>query len=190
MKEIWKAIEGFPNYQVSNMGRVRARASKTVKDHKKGEIYEPKYRYPKRKHNKNGGLGNYCILALYNNGVRKDIALHRLVAKYFVPNPDNLPQVNHIDGNKHNNRADNLEWCTNSENQTHAYKTGLQVPHASHKRKILQYDLNGNFIKLWSSITEADFYYANRRGSSIGSCLRNRTKTAYGYIWKYESEMM
>ena len=68
----------------------------------------------------------YYTVAIYENGVRKFKKVHRLVAEAFIPNPENKSQVNHIDGNKLNNDVSNLEWATNSENQKHAYKVGLQ----------------------------------------------------------------
>ena len=70
--------------------------------------------------------GYQKVLIYYNSGKRKQVSIHRLVANAFIPNPNNLPQVNHIDGNKKNNNIDNLEWVTGSENIKHAFNTGLK----------------------------------------------------------------
>lgn len=100
-----------------------------------GEIYTMDHVYTR----KNGRLDNrkgkllkpridkygYKTIVLTKNGTRKSYTVHRLVAMAFIDNPDNKPQVNHIDGNKLNNKADNLEWCSNKENQIHKWKTGL-----------------------------------------------------------------
>ena len=104
---VWKPVVGYEGlYEVSENGEVR-----NVKTQK---VLSPR------------NSTSYSMLALFNNGKRKDLKVHRLVAKSFLPNPQNKPQVNHKDGNKLNNHFENLEWCTNSENQKHAYKTGLR----------------------------------------------------------------
>lgn len=202
MQEEWKSIYFIDKgilydyrgiYWVSNTGRVKAKAVVSNKYHKKGEIYEVKYRYNTRKQNKHGGLGGYCIVALYKNGLRKDIALHRIVINVFSNNPNNLPQVNHIDGNKRNNAISNLEWCTNGENQTHAFKMGLRYPKKGkdhpNSSKIIQYDLKGNFIKIWDTIHDAQLSINGKYIGSISPCVRNKCKTAYGYKWRYYEEV-
>lgn len=75
----------------------------------------------------------YHALKLIKNGIRKSVLIHRLVAECFIPNPENKPEVNHIDGDKGNNRIDNLEWVTSSENKSHAYKTGLRIYNEPYK---------------------------------------------------------
>lgn len=109
MKQIeWKPVVGYEGlYEVSNYGQV-----KNVKTQK---VLMPR------------NSTSYSLVALFDKGKRKDVKVHRLVAKSFLPNPENKPQVNHKDGNKVNNHLSNLEWCTNSENQKHAYKTGLRI---------------------------------------------------------------
>ena len=88
------------------------------------------------------GLKNKCInrhgyytVGIKINGKSKSIIVHRLIAKAFIPNPDNKPQVNHIDGNKLNNSAVNLEWVTNKENSEHAIFNGLFIPLSEHQYK-------------------------------------------------------
>lgn len=112
--EVWKPIEGCDGYEVSNLGRV-----KSFWRRKKPHILKP---------TRFCG-SDYLHVVFIINGKRKYFAIHRLVAKAFVPNPENKPCVNHINGVKTDNRAENLEWVTYSENLQHAYKTGL------HKRK-------------------------------------------------------
>lgn len=116
--EIWRDIAVFNgDYQESNYGR-----TKSFK-HGKVKILKPSV-------SRNG----YLYINLKSNGVHKRCLIHRLVAILFIPNPDNKPQVNHIDGNKQNNRVDNLEWVTGSENITHAYELGLQKSGEQHHK--------------------------------------------------------
>lgn len=119
------------------------------------------------------------------NGKNHIVLVHRLVAKTFIPNEnaDKL-EVNHKDGNKLNNNITNLEWCTRKENIRHGIKNGL-ISQLMTKCSIFQYDLDGNFIKKWESLTkiENDLGYNH---SNIVSCCKNRYKQAYGYLWRYE----
>lgn len=122
INEIWKPIEENPVYLVSNCGRV-----KTI-DHpvwcernnsysiRKGKLCTPTNNNSKR----------YWRVGVQINNKQRHLAIHRLVAKAFIPNPNNLSQVNHIDGNKNNNCITNLEWCDNGYNQKHAIINGLK----------------------------------------------------------------
>ena len=113
--EIWKDIKDYEGlYQVSNLGRVRS----LPKVDRLGRVHNGKI-----KAQVNNGSG-YLIVNLKHNGKQKMKTVHRLVAETFISNDDNLPEINHIDGNKVNNRVDNLEWCTRSENVKHAIKNG------------------------------------------------------------------
>ena len=111
MHEIWKPIEFAEGYYISNYGRVRST--------RKGQD-----RILKLSHTKDGYVK--CGIAIHGCSCR--FRVNRLVAEAFVPNPENKPTVNHIDGNKDNNHADNLEWCTLSEQMHHAYEHGLKKP--------------------------------------------------------------
>lgn len=116
--------------------------------------------------------GGYRRICLTKNKVEKHKHIHKLVAEAFIPNPNNYSYVNHIDGNKQNNYIDNLEWCTLYQNNTHAYKTGLRK--STDITPILQYDLEGNFIREYKSINEAsketnlDIRHISRNINGIG----------------------
>ena len=117
MKEQWKEIKGNREiYEVSSLGNVRTKDREGARGHHvKGHILT-------QRDNSNGYLR--CDINI--TGKTKSHLVHRLVAEKFIPNPDNKPFVNHIDGNKHNNSVNNLEWCTRNENERHAWKTGLK----------------------------------------------------------------
>ena len=108
--EIWKDIKGYDvHYQISNFGR--------VKSFKSNKILKSKI-----------GSSGYLQIVLCKNCTRKNQLIHRLIALYFIPNPDNKPCTNHKNGIKTDNRLENLEWATYSENTIHSFKNGLQKP--------------------------------------------------------------
>lgn len=118
--KIWKDIKNYEKlYQVSNKGRIKRLAGKCLAKAGKYRSVSEKILncFP------NKTRYNYLYVNLNNNGI-KQFRVHRLVAIHFIPNPDNLEQVNHIDGDKNNNSVENLEWCTNLENMRHSFKTG------------------------------------------------------------------
>lgn len=113
----------------------------------------------------------YLLVKLYKNGKCKPFSVHRLVAEAYIPNPDNLPQVDHIDENKTHNYINNLQWITGRDNCRKSFN-----------KPILQFDLNGNFIREWPSATDV----GREVKSHICHCLNGDHKTALGYIWKYK----
>lgn len=122
--EIWKDICGYEGlYQVSNFGRIKS-VDRIIKNTgtKSGE-YHVKEKIKKISEYKS--RGGYCGVTLYRNNNGKSYRVHRLVAQAFIPNPENKPEINHIDGNKKNNCVDNLEWVTGEENTLHAWDIGL-----------------------------------------------------------------
>ena len=118
----------------------------------------------------------YLIVALYKDRQRKWYSLHRLVAEAYIPNTENLPQVNHRDENKANNSLQNLEWCDCKYNNNYGNKIDRQ------KKSILQYDLDGNFIREWKCATDV----GKEVQANICKCLKGKRKTAYGYKWVYK----
>lgn len=186
MEEVWKEIKGYEGlFAISNKGQIKSLARR-VSNHT-GYINKPD-RIMKCQLNRKG----YTIVRLQDKQKnKKTFPVHRLVAKAFIPNIENKPQVNHIDGNKNNNNVENLEWCSNSENQLHAYKNGLN--HHSEtsgrpKRKVNQIDLQtGKVIKTFNSISEATYAMCKKKSSNIGSCCRHEygMKTCFGYKWEF-----
>jgi hypothetical protein len=112
--EIWKKIDGFENYEVSNYGRVKR--NECIIIYSNGIITKYKEKYLTLEN-----IKYYKRVTLCCNNKTKRFLIHRLIATIFIPNPENKPCVNHIDGNKSNNNISNLEWCTYSENERHSY---------------------------------------------------------------------
>ena len=121
MNEVWKPIKGYEGiYEISNLGNVKALPRIKVNNRGYQKMKE-RIAKPSKQNSE------YFRVSLTNNNhQRKYYSIHRLVAEAFLPNPNNLPQVNHKDGNKENNNVNNLEWCTRSYNLQHAYDNGLK----------------------------------------------------------------
>ena len=116
----------------------------------------------------------YLRVSLYKNRKAKIFRIHRLVAEAYIPNPNNLPQVDHIDNDKTHNYVNNLQWITSRDN----VRKGRIKP-------ILQFDLNGNFIREWECARDV----GRAAQINICNCLKGKQKTALGYIWKYKEDI-
>ena len=185
-KEIWKNIEEYENYyQVSNYGKVKSLKRIIIRSDNKPYLQKEQLLKPGK--TKKG----YLQVVLTKEFKTKPCRVHRLVAQAFIPNPNNLPQVNHIDGNKENNNVSNLEWVSNYDNMQHSIKTGLRdikkitnILYESNRRPIIQYDINGNFIKKWNSIKDVEVQL-NIPNQNIIKVCQNKRHTAGGYKWEY-----
>ena len=158
----WRNVKGYEGlYLVSDEGDIYSLPKGSAKA---GKFMKPNLR---------GKENKYLFVRLRKNGENKKFSVHRLVASAFHENPNNLPEVNHIDKNRYNNRADNLEWCDRQHNIEH-----------SKNKAVLQFDKDGKFITKHKSVTNASIQTGvNRR--AINNALKKWSDSAGGYIWKY-----
>lgn len=160
LDEVWLPIKDFEHlYEVSNLGRVRSIG--TYNTCKRG-IMNPMI-----------DSDGYLHVRLYDNGITKDVSIHRLVAIAFTPNPNNYKYVNHKDEDRKNNHVSNLEWCTNSYNLIY-----------SRGKKVAQYTLSGELVTIFNGIAEASRKY-NIPTTNISKCCKGKRHYAGKFIWKY-----
>lgn len=165
MGEVWKDIKGYEGlYQVSNLGRVKS-------------LWYKRERILKPSKDRQG----YLKVNLCRNNIRITYKVHRLVAEVFIPNPENKPQVNHINEIKNDNRMENLEWTTSKENINHGTRN-QQV-----SKPVNQYDLQWNLVAIYESLNEASRQTGVNQGNISAVCL-GRYKTAGGFRWRYLKE--
>ena len=179
--EVWKDIPGYEGlYQVSNLGRVKSLERR--RENNGGLTKVPE----KILHQSENGSGYFKVMLCKNSKV-KTFFVHRLVAQGFVENTDCKRTVNHINGDKSNNKAENLEWCTYAENNAHAVEVGLNRMSARNNKAskpVAQYDKDMNFIKAYPSIKEAE-RQTGIINQKIVPCCQGKYKTGGGYIWQY-----
>lgn len=195
IKEIWKTIENYPDYQVSNLGRIKS-------------LKFGRERVLKQAKNTQG----YYFVILYQNKKQKIYRVHKLVALHFIPNPQNLPQIDHIDTNRQNNYVSNLRWVTNKENCNNPItkikyskankgknkgrvlsqetKDKMSIAHKGNpnlalSKPILQLSKSGNIIlRKWDSAHQVK-RELNIIQSNVCKCCNNKRKSCGGFKWMY-----
>ncbi|WAX17991.1 DNA endonuclease [Streptococcus phage SG586P1] len=176
-KEIWKDITGYEGlYQVSDQGRVKSLERKFHIWHGGERIQKERILKQATTHN------GYLRVTLYAGDKPKTLKVHRLVCEAFHKNPNNKPEVNHINENRTDNRACNLEWCTRRENCNHGTHNERVAKALS--KTVGQFSLDGKLIKVWQSASEVRRQIGFNQGY-VSAAARGEHKQAYGFIWKY-----
>lgn len=164
-----KDIEDFSGYRVTSDGRILGKRVGVLRQ--------------------SSVVGNYKSVSLCKNGKVFTKLVHRLVAEAFIPNPENLPDINHKDEDPTNNDVNNLEWCTRKYNNNYGTRkerqsrTQLNRPDCS--KRVKQYDKNGKFIAEYPSLKEANRQTSICRSGIARCCDRNKQSTAGGYVWEW-----
>ena len=159
----WRIVEDYYHYEVNNLGQVRHR--------KRQQILKPR-----------ANKGGYLYVNFKINGKNTNFAIHRLVAKAFLPNPNNFPEVNHKNSDTTDNRVENLEWCDSSYNLNYSYRK--QENKDCRGKVVVQYDKQGNLICEYPSLSSAA-KAINGNMASISHCCHGITKSSSGYVWKF-----
>ena len=167
--EIWKPINEYPDYMISSLGRV-----KSLKRNKELILKTPLNKF------------GYPTISLCKENTHKVVLVHRLVAQAFIPNTNNLPQINHIDEDKTNNCVENLEWCTAKYNTNYGTRNirALDKTHKKISKPVLQFSLDGELVRKWETTYSIEKNMLIHH-SDITKCCKGKQKTAGGYIWKY-----
>jgi hypothetical protein len=163
--EEWRDIEGYPGYKVSSLGNVRGKQGFNL------SLCV-------------GSVGYYVVNLCRDSG-QKQFKIHRLVAEAFIPNPDNLPFINHKDGVKTNNLPSNLEWVTPLGNVTHALRVGLTKSGAKHNNTmpVQATPVNGHVGHVFFGTVQLRIAGFNQ--GNVSNCCTGRNQTHYGYRWSY-----
>ncbi|MEK3678854.1 NUMOD4 domain-containing protein [Lactobacillus crispatus] len=168
LQENWKKITQLENrYEISNYGRIRNTRTLQVL---KAQI-------------SNSGYLRICLRT--QQGKKRQFSIHRLVAKYFVPNPMHKPEVNHKDENRLNNSVFNLEWVTQKENVN--YGTGIERQRTQLFKPVIQLSISNKYIAFYPSL-KAAAKTVKCNSSQIWRVANGQRKTAHGYKWKYAED--
>lgn len=174
MTEIWKELEGFSKYKFSNTGKIWSKSSNKERSLK-----------PQK--------GGYIRFGLTNDeGKISNFFVHRLIASVFIPNPQNKPTVNHKNHNKADNRVENLEWATISEQNNHRKRPSKEVSRLMCSRSVWRCSINGDKIELYETLKDAAKWILDNKGNkdawkNISNVCHNRAETAYGFKWVYDT---
>ncbi len=174
MPEIWKELEGFSKYKFSNTGKVWS------KHYKKILSIESR-------------RGGYARIRLNNNdNIYKTFSVHRLIALTFIPNPENKPTVNHKNHNRGDNRVENLEWATMTEQNNDKKKQSSEITRCGRAPPVWRCSLNGEKLEYYKKLADAEKWLdinmgKSNRGSNICAVCRNKRKTAYGFKWIFDT---
>lgn len=180
MNEVWKRIDNYPEYEISTNGNVRS-IDRILID-TMGRRYNKKGKLISLKCQTNKDGYKQMMVHIWSNKKEHNLIVSRLVAQTFIPNPNNLPQVNHIDENSLNNNVDNLEWCTCKYNVN--YNNLVERRSKNKCRKIDVYDKDLNFLETLSSGIDVSLKYNVSRGM-VSMCCNNKISFAKGYCFKF-----
>lgn len=172
MNEIWSDIKEYPNYMVSNLGSVKSLSNNKTR----------KEKILKQCKNNKG----YLLVGLCKNANEKKYQVHRLVAQTFIPNPDNKSCIDHINGDKSDNRVCNLKWVTHEENSDNPISKNKHIKFFKENclKPIIQFSKDNQFIRKWDSALDVQ-RELGIHNSYICKCCKGKQKSAGNYIWKY-----
>lgn len=193
MKEIWKDIIGYEDsYQVSNLGRVKSKERIDAVGHPwHSRILKP---CPQK--------SGYLNVDLSRNHSKKKLRVHRLVALAFIPNPNDLPEVNHLNEDKTDNRVCNLEWCSTQDNLKYGTRglrqsltqsksastvSRLRGLATEQRKSVDQYTLDGRFVRKWESMSAAK--EAGFTPGGVSACCYGQIKYHHGYVFRFHNPL-
>lgn len=181
MQKLVKPVVGFEeSYYVTSDGEVFSKDRIIVS--KTGKVYHKRGRKIKQFI----GTSGYMIVGLHREGHGKMVTVHRLIAQAFLPNPDNLPQINHKNEDKTDNRVENLEWCDGKYNSN--YGTGIQRRVAKFNKEVSCYTKEGELVAIFPNETEAAKHYGVKLSSISRAICKGEPYTCKGLYWKFTTK--